>query len=197
MFIVVAGGLAYTALLVAHRQPLPVIAAIPTFALLERSGKPFTDRDLSGQVWVADFIFTSCAGTCPLMSEDMRRLQSDFMDNPSVNFISFTVDPDNDTLEVLRGYSKGFDAKEGRWFFVTGEKKRLYALAQNGFKLAVFESPSLDGPFTHSDKFALLDRHKRMRGFMDENGQLHAAFSSELSEEMKKLREAVRQLLRE
>lgn len=174
-----------------------MIATIPHFSLVERTGKPFTDKNLGGHVWVVDFIFTSCAGTCPLMSEEMSKLQRDFMSNASVNFVSFTVDPQNDTLEVLRGYAKGFNAKEDRWFFVTGAKRGLYELAQKGFKLAVFESPSIDGPFTHSEKFALLDRQKRMRGYLDGDGHLHAAFDSTKPEEMKKLRECIRALLRE
>jgi len=144
---------------------LPIVAKLPDFNLIERSGQPFRSQDMLGSCWIADFIFTSCAGTCPMMSAQMAKLHREIKDD-NVRFVSFSVDPKNDTPEVLRGYAKNWNADE-RWFFVTGRKASLHALAQTGFKLAVFEVPSDDGPFTHSEKFALVDRRGRVRGYFN------------------------------
>lgn len=150
----------------------PVYGEIPDFRLTNQSGKPFALADLKGKIWIADFIFTRCAGVCPLMSSKMRELQKPFESEPRMRFVSFTVDPDYDRPSVLEEYAKRYQAAPDRWFFLTGDKAMLYALSEKHFLLGVGEIPeaereAADQAVRHSSKFALIDSGGRVRGYYD------------------------------
>jgi protein SCO1/2 len=132
---------------------------IPAFQLTAQSGQPFDSKSLEGDIWVADFIFTTCPGPCPRMSAQMRGVQSAVAAMPDVKLVSFTVDPKNDTPTALAAYATRYRAEPGRWFFLTGSQPALETLCRNGFKLG-----DVDGTLVHSTRFVLLDRHSRVRG---------------------------------
>ena len=90
----------------AKQKPLEVLGEVPQFQLTDQQGRPFTRSALDGHVWIADFIFTTCQASCPRMSARMRALQKST--DPAIKFVSFTVDPDNDTAPVLEAYAKRF-----------------------------------------------------------------------------------------
>jgi protein SCO1/2 len=141
--------------------PLPVLGELPPFTLVADTGQPFDSRALDGHVWVADFIYTTCDGPCPMMSATMRRLQEQTaVEFPEVRFVSFTVDPKRDTPEVMAEYAKRYKRDPNRWFFLTGDQNALHDVSLNGFKLQ-----SVDGSMTHSTRFALVDRQRRIRGY--------------------------------
>jgi protein SCO1/2 len=151
---------------------LPKIASVPPFALTERSGKTVTNRDLSGKIWVADFIYTTCPGPCPIITAGMARIQAAVAQDPQVQLVSFTVDPDTDTPPVLAAYADKFGADPNRWWFLTGPKKPLYDLIQKGFLQVLQDNtgqPPLDGQYkvTHSTYLALVDGDGNLRGFYD------------------------------
>lgn len=150
-----------------RRPSLPVLGEVPQFQLTSHQGNSIRRADLDGSVWVADFFFTSCAGPCPKMTAQMQRVQKAFAQETDVKLVSFTVDPETDTASLLAEYAKGWDAIEGKWFFVTGEKKALYTLARQGFKVTA--QPGDGGPhdFIHSTRFILVDRKGRIRGYYD------------------------------
>ena len=167
--------------------PLPVLFTLPPFALTERSGRPLTSEDLRGSVWIADFVFTRCAGVCPQMTGRLSALRGQVPE--AVRFVSFTVDPEYDTPAVLARYAEPLDAGQ-RWLFATGAKADLHRLATEGFKLAAMEMPAGapdEGPFLHSSKFALVDGRVRVRGYYD----------SEDEEGLRALRADARRLLEE
>ena len=148
---------------------LPRLFAVPEFALVERTGRPATLAALRGQPWIADFIFTRCAGACPAMTARLAALRTRLVGTP-VRFVSFSVDPASDTPDVLTRYAA--DAHAGPdWWFVTGAVRDLHALSIQGFKLAAMEAepgtPSPDGPFLHSSKFVLVDAEGMIRGYYD------------------------------
>jgi cytochrome oxidase Cu insertion factor (SCO1/SenC/PrrC family) len=147
---------------------VPIAGQVPDFSLTERSGSIVTKRSLEGRVWIADFIFTRCQGVCPLLSGRMADLQSALRDRSDVTLISFSVDPDHDTPEVLSRYAKGYDADAERWLFLTGERESMYRLIGEGFHLAVAEAEPGKVPegelITHSDRLVLVDRRGRIRG---------------------------------
>ena len=124
-----------------------VFGAVPDFSLIERSGRRVTLADLRGKVWIADFIYTHCTDTCPLQSAEMARLQADFGAQAYVRLVSITVDPAQDTPEVLTEYATRFGADRERWLFLTGQKRAIYTLAQKGFMLSV-EDPGEAVPAT-------------------------------------------------
>jgi protein SCO1/2 len=169
--LVAAGAVAVLGGRVLGRAPEPPrLGALPAFRLTERSGRPLSLSDLRGRPWVADFIFTQCAGACPAMTARMARLRRDLP--AGVSLVSFTVDPARDTPEALARYAAAFHADES-WHFLTGPQKDLYDLSVGGFKLAAMEVPAGeqaaggDGPFLHSSKFVLVDGEGVIRGYYD------------------------------
>ena len=148
----------------------PVIAPVPPFSLVERSGKPLSLADLAGQPWVADFVFTHCSGMCPALSTRMAQLQRAVREQGlHARFVSFSVDPTHDTPEVLREYASRFSPDPG-WLFVTGERDALYRLIGQGFRLSVAERTPGEGEdsgelITHSDRFVLVDAAGNIRGY--------------------------------
>jgi len=147
------------------------LSVVPPFALTERSGKTITNRDLSGKIWVADFIYTTCPGPCPLVTAGMARIQEAVAHDPEVQLVSFTVDPDTDTPPVLAKYADSFDADPNRWWFLTGPKKPLYDLIQNGFLQVVEDNTGQpqagQNRVVHSTYLALVDGDGNVRGIYD------------------------------
>lgn len=153
-----------------HDGSLPVMGAVPDFRLVERSGRAVTRADLAGRVWVANFIFTSCSGVCPVLSARMAELRQKLGNvAPDVRSVSMSVDPTRDTPAVLREYAGRYGAGDG-WLFLTGDRKALHELIRDGFHLSVAERSPEEGVdpgelITHSDRFVLVDRRSRIRGY--------------------------------
>jgi protein SCO1/2 len=148
----------------------PIIKELPDFSLTERAGGTVTRADLLGKIWVADFIFTTCKGPCPLMTTRMSQVQAKLTAEafPDLRFVSITVDPETDTPEALSKYADNYGAEKERWLFLTGAKAAIYALVgKDGFLLPVGESPDEPGLITHSVKFALVDKEGRIRAYFD------------------------------
>src|SRR5262249_15829946 len=132
------------------------------------AGKTVTAKDLLGEAWIADFVFTRCAGTCPLLTRQMIDLDKELADLPSVKFISFTMDPEHDTPEVLTKYAANMGAVSPRWKFLTGSTDEIYHVTREEFKLAVkAEDKSKEEPIIHSQKFVLVDAQGYVRGRFD------------------------------
>lgn len=140
---------------------LAVYGRAPEFILTERGGHNFSEKNLLGKPWVADFIFTSCAGQCPLMSLEMRKLQKNFPEATGLQFVSFTVDPDRDTPQVLSQYADRYEAEKNRWFFLTGPKQEINRILGQFF-LSPAEEPAM-----HSIRFILVDGEGQIRGYYD------------------------------
>ena len=159
---------------------------VPPFALIDHQGRAVTRETFQGRVWIADFIFTSCAGQCPLMSEQLRALQRTFATEAGLRFVSFSVDPAHDTPEVLSAYALRYGA-DPRWTLVTGTREALYRLCHDGFQLAIEEDPtSTREPIIHSVRLVLIDQRGTIRGYYDATDAKATA----------RLRQDVRQLLR-
>lgn len=155
-------------------QPNPADAfEVTPFALTERYGRPVSNEDLKGKVWVASFVFTRCSGPCPSVTATVARLQSelDLANTPDLRLVTFTVDPDRDTPGELKKYAETFRAHPDRWLFLTGKEDEIHRLAKDGFKLGVSRSESLNPPagqeFDHSTFLVVVDRAGRVRGFFD------------------------------
>jgi len=145
---------------------LPVLSTLPDFKLTERNGNPVTLDNLKGRIWIADFIFTRCAGPCPIMTGHMATLQHTIKrKTQDLLLVSFTLDPENDTPEALDNYAKLHKAEPERWLFVRGEKAAIQRLATEGFKLGALEQ--VEGEIIHSTRFILVDALGRIRGYYD------------------------------
>jgi protein SCO1/2 len=163
------GWLSGRAPLVERRgAPLPTLGEVPPFSLVERSGRPLTRDGLRGAVWIADFVFTRCSGTCPMMASAMSRLQVALEDAPRVRLVSVSVDPEYDTPEVLREYAQGVAADSARWLWATGEKEAIFRLSREGFRLGAEEEGVEGGEeILHSQSLVLVDAAGRIRGYYD------------------------------
>ena len=148
---------------------LPVLGTVPPFTLVERSQETMTLDDLRGRPWVAAFVFTRCGGICPAMTARMKDLRTDA---PTLDLVSFSVDPEHDTPAVLQSYARQHGIGE-RWWLLTGTTAALHSLARDGFRLAAAAVPPEeqqaqgDGPFLHSSRLVLVDREARIRGYYD------------------------------
>ena len=150
-----------------EKKPLSFFGKIEQFQLIDHENNKFSLSDLEGSIWVVDFIFTSCPGPCPLMTSKMRKLQNHYSKEPDVKFLSISIDPENDTPEVLQDYAKKFSADLSQWTFLTGQREAIVSLAQNSFKLAAGgEDPNL-----HTTKFVLVDQSSQIRGYYDSQSE--------------------------
>jgi protein SCO1/2 len=138
---------------------------VPNEQLVERSGRKVALGELKGKVWVADFIFTRCGGSCPAMTAKMSELQGSLSKAGDVRLVSFTVDPDHDNAAKLKSYADGFQAQEGKWLFLTGGKAQMQNLAKNSFHLAIEDGTDPNEPIIHSMRFILVDAEGHIRGY--------------------------------
>jgi len=150
---------------------LPNYARVPDFKFTERSGKEIKLADLKGNVWIADFIFTRCQGTCPLLTGQMAGLQEKLAPS-DIKLVSFSVDPEHDTPRVLSEYASRYHAQENKWFFLTGPKNEIWNFVTDGFSLGVSKPTPEDlkagaEPVIHSNRFVLVDRGSNIRGYYD------------------------------
>jgi protein SCO1 len=151
---------------VAHfaRHTLPKDGVVPPFQLIDQTDASFGSEQLRGKVWIADFIYSSCPGPCPMISSRMSETQKPLRDT-DVKLVSFSVDPEHDTPAVLRVYASRLNAQPGRWHFLTGDKNMIYHLSRDGFKLAAAPNDGA-GPI-HSTRMVLVDRDGVIRGYYD------------------------------
>lgn len=141
-------------------RALPVYGQVPDFHLLSQTGAPFDRQSLNGKIWIADFIFTNCTGSCPRMTSRLARIQPLLAEFPDVRLVSFSVDPKRDTPAALADYARRYRAQPGLWFFLTGDQKTLDALDRRSFMLG-----NVDGSLEHSTRFVLVDRQGKIRGY--------------------------------
>lgn len=173
--LVAASGIYYRGVL---NSRLPVLGQVGAFEFTERGGQPFALADLKGRVSVLDFFFTNCSGPCPAMSSRMASLYREFSNEPTVRFVSISVDPERDSLAALEAYARRFGVEDERWVFLRAPMREVHALAEGSFMLGG-ELPSL-----HSTKFILVDREARIRGY----------YSSDDSVSLDALRQQIRRL---
>jgi cytochrome oxidase Cu insertion factor (SCO1/SenC/PrrC family) len=185
-------------------EPTPTDAfEVMPFALTERSGKPVSDADLQGKVWVASFVFTRCSGPCPSVTGTVARLQSelDLANTPDLRLVTFTVDPDRDTPDELKKYAETFRAHPDRWLFLTGKEDEIHRLAKDGFKLGVSRSENPDPPagqeFDHSTRLVVIDKVGRVRSFFDGYQGPNDPDGARFNEGFVRLKETVAALLKE
>lgn len=154
-----------------QRDPPPVIAAMPRFQLTDQAGKPFdSDARLRGQPWVANFIFTRCTTVCPVFTARMAAFEERTRDRGErLKLVSFSVDPEYDTPEVLAAYAANYKANLSRWSFLTGPVDEIKRVVTDSLKIALEEQPDkpVGQSILHGTHFALVDASMNIRGYYD------------------------------
>jgi protein SCO1 len=183
-----------------HSTRPPILFSLPDFSLTERSGRTVTPADLRGKVCIYDFIFTRCPGACPAMTSRLAELQIQLSKEPSwgdIRFVSLSVDPDHDTPAVLREYARLAHADDTHWLMLTGPRQAIWSLMKDGFKLPVAPNTAdAVTPILHSQKFVLVDRTGRVRGYYDALEQ-RAPEGGTLPDERAKLLDDLQRVLAE
>ena len=140
---------------------------IPPFKFINQNGDTITEKWLNGKIFVADFFFSTCPTMCPKMMTQMSKVNEEGQKIPDFLIISHSVNPEHDSVAVLREYAKLIHADAKNWALVTGKRKEIYDIGIDGYKLAVQEDPRAPGGFLHSEMFVLVDKSKRVRGYYD------------------------------
>jgi protein SCO1/2 len=144
-----------------------VFHQIPSFSYTNQNGVKISKKDLLGKVFVADFFFSTCPTICPKMTTQMKRLQSLTKDVEEIRFLSFTINPKNDTPEVLLEYAKQYGVSLDNWDFLTGDEEATHYLGVKGFLVHARADEDELGGFAHSPSLVLVDRKGHIRGVYD------------------------------
>lgn len=159
---------------------------LPEFELQECLGGVVTRESLLGKRWLANFVFTRCAGPCPLMTRDISELHRQVADaNPDFQFVTFSVDPDHDRPEVLKQYAETFQADHDRWKFLSGEEEAMHDLIRRGF--ALYVAPNLG----ENRKPGFEVAHSNRAVLVNEEGFPVATYLMTVPEDVVKLRRVI------
>jgi cytochrome oxidase Cu insertion factor (SCO1/SenC/PrrC family) len=158
-----------------HLLQLPVLGPVADFTLTNQDGQLATLADFTNQVWVADIVFTRCAGPCPRMTGQMRSLQNLLPEESRAKLVTLTTDPEFDSPAVLKKYGERFGADSNRWAFLTGTKGEIAGLAAGSLKLGSVPVKAADrlndvDLFIHTTMFVVVDKHARLRGDFETGG---------------------------
>jgi len=149
-------------------EPPPTLLPVPVFELTSQAGQPFGSEQLRGDVWIANFIFTNCPTICPTLTSQMKELTETLSDTP-VRYVSFSVDPENDTPAVLTDYAEERGADTTRWTFLTGANETVEEVVVRGLRMRMGEEPDETGNILHGSHFVLVDGTGTIRGYYESN----------------------------
>ena len=148
---------------------LPVLNYVPSFSFKDQEGRVVTEKDVAGKVYVAEYFFTTCRGICPKLNTNMKKLAMDYAHEPNFRLLSYTVDPETDSVARMKHYADSLGADPSRWFFLTGRKDSLYHLARSGYMLddPKNNAMNINEQFLHTQFLALVDKGGRVRKIYD------------------------------
>ena len=158
---------------------------VPDFSFVDQHGKTITNNDYLGKVYVVEFFFTTCPTICPKMNANLVQIQNAFKDYDNFGVASFTINPEHDTVEVLKAYAEKYEVTNPNWHLMTGNKEAIYELANQGFNIYAGENPEAEGGFEHSGNFALIDKNGFIRSRKDDFGNPMIFYNGIVSESQK------------
>jgi protein SCO1/2 len=141
-----------------------VFQTIPPFSFVDQNGNTVSDKDLEGKIFIASFFFASCQGPCPKITTQLARVQERYKAVRDLRILSFTVDPERDSVNALGEYGRKFMVNPRKWSLLTGDKKEIYDLAMKGFFANAGEGMSGTADFIHTENVMLIDKEKKVRG---------------------------------
>jgi protein SCO1 len=144
-----------------------VYHTIQDFSFVNQDSVAVTNETFKDKIYVADFFFTSCRTICPIMKTQMVKLYKAFENTSDVMLLSHTIDPNYDTVALLRDYAQRLGVSSKKWHFVTGVKDSIYEIAHKSYYSTALEDKSEEDGFIHSGAFLLVDKHRRIRGKYD------------------------------
>ncbi len=158
---------------------------VPDFQFKDQNGTLITNKDYLGKVYVVEFFFTTCPTICPRMNANLVQIQNAFKNYENFGVASFTINPENDTVEILKAYADKYGVNNPNWHLMTGDKDSIYNLANLGFNIYAGEDAEAEGGFEHSGNFALIDKNGFIRSRKDEFGNPMIFYNGIVSEQEK------------
>jgi len=140
---------------------------VADFKLINQNGETITQDDYKNKIYVADFFFTRCTTICPIMTDNIGKLQDLFKTDDEIMFLSLSVTPDIDSVSVLRAYADEKGVIDSKWNITTGKKKHIYELARKSYFAVLDKGDGGYQDFIHTTNFILVDKKKRIRGIYD------------------------------
>jgi protein SCO1 len=144
-----------------------IFATVPYFSFINQNGDSLTQKELNGKIYVADFFFISCPTICPIMKKEMIRVFEAYKGDAQVMLLSHTIDPEHDTIALLKQYANDLGSDGKQWQFLTGAREQIYEMAEKGYYATALPDSTAPGGFVHSGGFILVDKLARVRGIYD------------------------------
>jgi protein SCO1/2 len=135
--------------------------------LINQNGGIVTDEEYNDKIYVTDFFFTRCMTICPVMTNNMGKLQEVFKNDEDIKFLSLSVTPEMDSIPVLKEYAVNKGVIDAKWNITTGDKKHIYELARKSYFAVLDEGDGGLQDFIHTENFILVDKKSQIRGFYD------------------------------
>jgi protein SCO1/2 len=178
-------------------RDLATIGLAPSFSLTNQKNEMLTEQDLLGQVYVVEFFFTTCPSICPIMTNNLLKVQNAYASEMRLSLLSVSINPNYDTPEVLSEYAKSYGITHPNWHLLTGDSEVIFAMANTGFNLYVGPGSELDGGFEHSGFFALVDAQGKIRSRYDQYGNPIIYYDGLETNEVSKLIDDISILIKE
>ncbi len=179
------------------KSDLMTIGKAPQFSLTDQNNQTISNESYKGKVYVVEFFFSTCPSICPIMNKNMKLVQEDFASNANFGIASITINPENDTPEVLKKHAETINAKGLNWHFLTGDKTKIYDIANKGFNLFAGQNSKVNGGFEHSGFFALIDKKGNIRSRKDDFGNPMIYYDGLEDKGVKALKQDITKLLAE
>tara|TARA_B100001093_G_scaffold158822_1_gene151301 strand:+ start:289 stop:930 length:642 start_codon:yes stop_codon:yes gene_type:complete len=140
---------------------------VKDFNLVNQNGIIVTSKDYENKIYVVDFFFTSCPSICPIMTDNMLKVQDEFINNDNIKLLSLSVTPEIDAVNVLKKYAIEKGVNDSKWNITTGSKKHIYELARKSYFAVLDQGDGGIQDFIHTPNFILVDTKKQIRGIYD------------------------------
>jgi len=173
------------------------IGPAPKFELTDQNSKKINNDTYKGKVYVVEFFFSTCPSICPIMNRNMVTIQNAFFGNPNFGMASISIDPEHDTVKVLKDHAAVLGVKSSNWHLLTGDKNYIFDIANKGFNLYAGENKNVKGGFEHSGLFALIDKTGTIRCRKDDFGNPILYYDGLESKGVKAIQEDIKKLLNE
>ncbi|MET0394375.1 MAG: SCO family protein [Chitinophagaceae bacterium] len=150
-------------------KPKDTISVVQPFSFTDQDGRPVTNQDVAGKVYVAEYFFTTCPGICPTMNNNMRKVYDQFKNEKDFLILSHTSDPERDSAQQLKKYADSMQVDTHRWLFLTGRKDSLYKTARISYGI---DDPAnnlrdIRDDFLHTQFWALVNKKGEVKRIYD------------------------------
>ncbi|WP_432672744.1 SCO family protein [Flavobacterium sp. SM2513] len=173
------------------------IGPAPQFSLTDQNNKTISNESYEGKVYVLEFFFSTCPTICPKMNANLKQVQLQFKGQKDFGVASITINPENDTVEVLKKHAEDLGIDAENWHFLTGDKDYIYKIANKGFNMYAAQNSKVNGGFEHSGLFALIDKKGNIRCRKDDFGNPILYYDGLEKSGIKAITEDIKLLLQE